>query len=48
MFLKIDAWDNPLYKIPMRPRRLDSIAKDISPNSMVTDRRQSPLLPDTK
>jgi len=37
---QIDAWDNPLYKVPMRPRRLDSIAKDISPNSMVTDRRK--------
>jgi len=36
---QIDAWDNPLFEIPLRPPRLSrGVSTDISPFSMVTDR----------
>lgn len=45
---QIDAWDNPLFGIPMRPPRLSrGVSTDISPFSMVTDRPpRAPVLPE--
>ena len=47
---QIDAWDNPLFEIPLRPPRLSrGVSTDISPFSMVTDRTpRAPVLPENR
>ena len=47
---QIDAWDNPLFEIPLRPPRLSrGVSTDISPFSMVTDRPpRAPVLPENR
>ena len=47
---QIDAWDNPLFGIPMRPPRLSrGVSTEVSTYSMVTDRHpKAPVLPENR